>query len=75
MFHLLHYVVAFLEIATQQELKELWLSAPEGMLCAREKAKAWGFLEAWLDEEKSTYGMSAFIAGKVFKHVDGRPCP
>ena len=62
-------------MASQQDLKELWLSAPEGRLCAREQAKAWGLREAWLAEKKSAYGMSTFIAGRVCKNVNGKPCP
>ena len=34
------------------QLCDLWLSAPEGKLCAREQAKAWAFREAWRAEGK-----------------------
>ena len=60
-------------MTSQDQLKKLWLSAPEGRLCAREQAKAWALREAWREEKESTYGLYACVANKVCKNENGQP--
>ena len=60
-------------MSTQADLRDLWLQAPEGKLCAREQAKAWALREVWRAEGKGTYVMYPFIAGKVSKMSGGQP--
>ena len=60
-------------MASQEDLRALWLSAPEGKLCGREQAKAWALREVWRADGKSDYGMLPFIASKVKKMKKGKP--
>ena len=64
-----------LKMSDQDQLRDLWLSAPEGRLCAREQAKAWALRETWHDKNESTYGLYAFVASKVCKNMNGKPSP
>ena len=58
---------------SHDELRNVWLRAPEGKLCGREQAKAWALREVWRAEGKGDYGMYTFIADKVKKSVNGKP--
>ena len=50
----------FLRIMSSlQQLEQLWLSAPEGKLCAREQAKAWALREVWLEDGKGQRRLSS----------------
>ena len=60
-------------MASQDELRSVWLQAPEGKLCGREQAKAWALREVWRAEGRGDYGMYPFIAGKVKKTFQGKP--
>ena len=60
-------------MSSQEDLRTVWVQAPEGKLCGREQAKAWALREIWLAEGKSPYGMYPFIAGKVVKMKNGKP--
>ena len=62
-------------MARQEELKELWRGGPDGQLCALEQLKAWALREVWVKDGRSTYGMYAFIAGKVWKNGNPRENP
>ena len=60
------------------DMAELWLSAPEGKLCAREQAKAWtlpkfGVREVWRGEGKGEHGLLSFVAARIQKTKDGKP--
>ena len=58
----------------QEELKDLWLSAPAGNnLSALEELKAWALREVWEQDGRSLYGMHTFIAGKIRKANGERP--
>ncbi len=54
-------------------LRDLWLAAPEGRLCAREQAKAWALREAWRAEGKNNYGLLAFVCARVRVTKGGKP--
>jgi len=54
-------------------LQKLWLSAPEGKLCAREQAKAWALREVRLAEGGTEYGLYPFVASRVQKNMNGKP--
>ena len=58
---------------SQDDLRSVWLQAPEGKLCGREKAKAWALREVWRGEGKAEYGMYKFIAEKVKTIHNGKP--
>ena len=58
---------------SHDDLRTLWLQAPEGKLCGREQAKAWVLREVWRTDGRSEYGMLSFIAGKVMKMKKGKP--
>ena len=61
-------------MSRQQELKELWLSAPaSNNLSALEELKAWALRQMWEQDGRSQYGMHTFIAGKIRK--GGGECP
>ena len=60
-------------MTSQDDLRALWLEAPEGKLCGREQAKAWALREVWRSEGKSDYGMCTYIASKLKKTANGRP--
>ena len=60
-------------MASQDTLKELWLAAPEGRLCAREQAKAWALREVWRQEGKADHGLCTWVASKVKKSKNGKP--
>lgn len=60
-------------MSTQEELKNFWLAAPEGNLCARGQAKAWALREVWRQENQSSYGMLIFIASNLRKTKHGKP--
>ena len=51
----------------QKMLQEAWLGGRVGNLTAMEEARAWALREAWQDEGKSSYGMLAHVASKVYK--------
>ena len=54
-------------VSRQKRLQEAWLGGRAGNMTAMEEARAWALREAWQDEGKSSYGMSAHIASKVCK--------
>lgn len=54
-------------------LRDLWLAGPEGKLCAREEAKAWGLRAAWEADSKGAYGMLSFVAQRLKKTRRGKP--
>lgn len=56
----------------QDALRRLWLGGRSGSLSALSQARVWALREAWQETHDSTYGMLAFICGKVQK-VDGSP--
>ena len=60
-------------MSSLQQLEQLWLSAPEGKLCAREQAKAWALREVWLEDGKGQHGLYTFVAGCVQKTANGKP--
>ena len=60
-------------MSSQDQLRAIWLQAPEGNLCGREQAKAWALREVWRAEGKSEYGMYPFIASKLKKMFQGQP--
>ena len=49
-------------MASQDDMRALWLEAPEGKLCGREQAKAWALREVWRADGRSDYGMHLFVA-------------
>ena len=54
-------------------LEQLWLSAPEGKLCAREQAKAWALRHVWLQAGNGQHGLYSYVAERVQKMKDGKP--
>jgi len=44
-------------MATQEDLKTLWLHDQNGRLCAREQAKARALREVWREEGKVDHGL------------------
>ena len=60
-------------MASQDDMRALWLQAPEGKLCGREQAKAWALREVWRADRRSDYGMHLFVASKVQKMKKGKP--
>ena len=54
-------------MAEPSALEVAWLSGGDGLLCAREQAKAWALREAWNEEGKSTYGLLTY--GKEPSHA------
>ena len=56
-----------------EQLEDLWLSAPEGKLCAREQARAWALREIWVAEGKGQHGLYTFVANRVQTTKDGKP--
>ena len=60
-------------MANQNDCKTFWLGGPDDRLCAREQAKAWALREVWMADGKGTYGLHAYVAGKVRKTKNGKP--
>ena len=62
----------------QEVLRDSWLTAREGTLCAREQARAWALREIWIEtnvqrkvarsklSRTDLYGMIAFVRNRVF---------
>ena len=61
-------------MADQPRVQQAWLSGVEDRLCAREQAKAWALREVWKQDGKKPYGLHAFVASKVKKTKNGKPC-
>ena len=61
----------------QEVLRDSWLTAREGTLCAREQARAWALREIWIEtnvqrkvarsklSRTDLYGMIAFVRNRV----------
>ena len=60
-------------MASQEELRSLWLQGREGSLCGREQAKAWALREMWLADGRRDLGMYAWIASRVKTLLNGKP--
>lgn len=65
-------------VMSAQTLRDLWLSGPEGRLCAQEQARAWALREVWQAEGNAVYGLLPFVASRVKTTAAGKPvghCP
>ena len=60
-------------MAESSSLRDAWLHAPDGRLCAREQAKAWALREIWNEEGKSSYGLLPWVAQRLKTNVGGSP--
>ena len=54
-------------------LGQLWLSAPEVKLCAREQAKARALRHVWLQAGNGQHGLYTYVAERVQKTKSGKP--
>ena len=61
-------------MAGQQELlRDAWLAARKGNLCALSECKAWALREVWREQKDSDHGLNVFASERLTKKGGGRP--
>ena len=59
--------------SVQELLRDAWLGARKGNLCALSECKAWALREVWREQKDSDHGLNVFVSQRLKKNGGGHP--